>query len=263
MNSKLSVFETMQEMLRLSAKHFRLLLVVGAAPSVPGIASQVSSQVMSQLGFAALGSLLAFVLYIFWMVVDAACRAATLGVLSEPAPELVTTSMRTAVRTRSWTLFRISILLALIAIPFGIVIGLGASLLKFGTSLVGTCGSVILGLLFLIFMKYALADPLAVVKKIGARESLKVSWHMTRGHFGYVLGCYLLLGIPIVVGDCLLPNLGFTDVGSAVGAVLIQYVTSVLTTPWIVLSWVMYLHVTAADAQPEELAPPTSAPEVA
>jgi hypothetical protein len=64
MNSKLSVFETMQEMLRLSAKHFRLLLVVGAAQSVPGIASQVSSQVMSQLGFAALGSLLAFVLYI-------------------------------------------------------------------------------------------------------------------------------------------------------------------------------------------------------
>ncbi len=71
----------------------------------------------------------------------------------------------------------------LVAIPFVFVM-----------RLLGHVGVVVIfmQISFLLFAKYALADPLIVYEKMGARAALRRSWEMTRGNYGYVGACYLV-----------------------------------------------------------------------
>jgi membrane-anchored glycerophosphoryl diester phosphodiesterase (GDPDase) len=113
--------------------------------------------------------------------------------------------------------------------------------------------SLMVGVLFLVFLKYALADPLVVTKNSRARESLRISWHMTRGHFGYVLLCYLLLGGVLVVVGYFTPEFGAQGTFGMLADVVLQYFNGVLGTIWIVLAWVMYVRIKAADEEPNTL----------
>jgi hypothetical protein len=260
--NKLSVFETMREMLRLSTKHFRLLVVIGTVQATPSLASGIVVYLGATLGMKYL-AFLALPILIITLILQAVCRAAVLGVLSAPAPELALTSMRTAIRTRTWTLVRVSILLALIAIPIELLSVCFAAMFA-GFKLPGIFAfiSIMLGVLFLIFLKYALADPLVVTKGTNATESLKASWQMTCGHFGYVMLCYLLLGGVLAVIQHLTPKLTSYVTAELILAAIYTLASAVLSTTWIVLAWVMYKRIIEADALPGD-APPTPAPEVA
>ena len=246
----LFIFDTLKETLQLSAKHFRLLLCVGVALAAPVTVQAFAADFARTAGATLLPSFLALPIAIIQMLFDAVCRAAILGVLAEPAPELAGTAMRAAIRTRTWTLFRVGILLTLMVIPVGLIVGFfGVALNHLGTSVVTTTISIVFGLVFLLFMKYALADPLVVVKGMGARDSLKSSWRMTRGHFGYVLGCYLLLGVAIVVIQTFLPFLPYDTAYDIIAAILINIASAVAGSVWTVLAWVMYVRIVLADAQ--------------
>ena len=53
--------------------------------------------------------------------------------------------------------------------------------------------------IYLLLIKYALAHPLVVVEKMEASPALSRSWKMTKGHFWYVAGCYLFIGISVLL----------------------------------------------------------------
>ena len=258
MNSKLSVFETMQEMLRLSAKHLQLLVVVGLIQAAPSMLTALLTLLSDKMGSKFFPLFFVIPLVIITFIIDAACRAAVLGVLAEPAPELKLTAMRTAIRTRTWTLVRVSILLMLIAIPIEMVCGLIA--LPFMSAKmpgVAAVFTLFFGVIFLVLLKYALADPIVVTQGARARESLGRSWGMTRGHFGYVMLCYFLLGGVLAVIQF---GAGKLHEDVALQIVLTLF-SALLNTTWIVLAWVMYQRIVEADAQPGD-APPTPTPEV-
>jgi len=246
----LSVFETMGEMLRLSAKHFRLLLVVGIVQAVPDIASSILSLLAVAWNMKYLPFWFVLPLLVITFILQAVCRAAVIGVLAEPAPELALTALRTAIRTRTWTLVRVSILLILIAIPVEIVFGMFATMF-IGIKSPGVVAvfSIAFGVLFIIFLKYALADPLVVTRGIRARESLQISWRMTRGHFGYVLLCYLLLGGVLAVMGFASDKLSHAVTTPYLVSVVASLINTLLATTWIVLAWVMYTRIMEAEAQ--------------
>ncbi|MCE0496860.1 MAG: glycerophosphoryl diester phosphodiesterase membrane domain-containing protein [Methylacidiphilales bacterium] len=146
-------------------------------------------------------------------------------------------------RTYTWTLFRLTLLLGLIAclvaIPF---IFINTTIKPSNTSRVFFIA------FFLLLLKYALADPLVVVENMGARQALKRSWEMTKGHFVYVLGCYLFLWGGTWLIDW---PLGKLDVDRLTGVDFIfQLIRSLIDTLWVVMSWCMYLRIKAADQPP-------------
>lgn len=147
--------------------------------------------------------------------------------------------------THTGTLFRVTLLLGLYSIPILLVIGVIARI--FGHSqFIGLVGMA----LFLIFLKYALADPLVVVENWSAVEALRRSWKMTKGHFGYVAGCYLIMG-----GAEWLVTWGLSspvpEAGSGFnwGWIVTRLVLSLVETTWVILSWCMYLRIKEADEE--------------
>jgi hypothetical protein len=143
-------------------------------------------------------------------------------------------------------LFRLILLIALIAgvamIPFLLLLRL--------TLWVPTVNFA-LAFVYLVLIKYALAFPLVVDEQLNARQALKRSWQMTRGHFWYVLLCYLVMAsVHIAVNqlfaspwlDAHIPFSFSFFVKHAVGAFF--------DSLWIVLGWQMYLDIKNADAPP-------------
>jgi hypothetical protein len=244
----LSVFATMGDVLRLAWKHPRIVLGTSMAVSLPTIVSGLADTRLT-------GMFPSFVLFaiqppllVIIYLIDAAQRAAIIGLLAEPEPALAWAAMRQALRTRTLTLIRVTILLMLIAIPFGIVVGIiAASVLAFQKPFVATLFSIVLGVLFLVFLKYSLADPLVVARNTGAFESLRISWHMTKGHFGYVACCYLLLGGCMVVIEKFLTPPDYDGPVHALLADACCFIYAVIGTLWVILAWCMYLRIGNVD----------------
>ena len=177
------------------------------------------------------------------LVLLAAKTAAILGLLTADRLEnKVWKAVRSCVKIYTWTLFRLNILIGLIAIlvaiPFGLVMrvtGSSANITLFVTGL------------YLVLVKYALADPLVVVENLNARDALYRSWEMTKGHFWYVAGCYLFLGFgEWLIHKLMGPSLNGTDRGSV--WILVQLGLRTIDSLWIFLSWCMYQRIKEADA---------------
>jgi hypothetical protein len=197
------------------------------------------------------------------LVLDAAKAAAVLGLLRRgPQENMEYEAIWKSVKTYTWTLVRLSILIGLIAmllaIPFALVM-----------RIVGPSKFIILFLttFYFFLVKYALADPLVVMENMNAVNALKRSWEMTKGHFWYVLGCYLFLWLGgwLITWAILLPvdapdsSMGWAWLPVHLGARFID-------SSWLILSWCMYLRIKEAEAQlsvdafPNQSAAPEPAP---
>ena len=236
----LSVFSTLKETFVLWSKHFRFLvivtLIVGTISGflTSGYFLSDDPKVLNPL----LRALLLFIGQLVGLVFSAMSVTAILGFLSGlSVGRQGLASASESIKANTWTLFRLFILLGLIAVPFMLVFALMGPLLGFGSVLI-----VIMVSLELVFLKYALAYPLVVVEKLRARSALRRSWGMTKGYFWYVAGCYIFLGAGEWVVDWAMSlPLGNTNSSPGWIGIVVGFASNLIDTLWTVQSWVMYL----------------------
>ena len=219
-----------------------------------------------QLGlYSALFSVFSLLMVLIDIAIAAMVAAVILGVLKAPSPAGWLT-IKVSIRSYTWRLIILSILLAIIAclvtIPFSFIIAFyGFSATEHGPGIVAHNYFIdfmimLMAILYLLFVKYALADPLIVIEGMGPLAALKRSWQMTRGRFGYVLGCYVFLGTAEYFIGALLRNYESPHRFTWVKAIELL-ITSVLTCYWILLAWCMYWRIKQADAPPKFETTPT------
>jgi hypothetical protein len=100
-----------------------------------------------------------------------------------------------------------------------------------------------------VLLKYALADPLVVAENLKAGSALKVSWGMTRSHFGFVLGCYLIVAVfewLINYGTGYLTALARLSLREWILPLLLLSVQIAKTYSY-VLPWIMYVRIKIAN----------------
>jgi hypothetical protein len=246
----LSVISTLEESFYLWVRNFRFLAVVSILTATPDAFSRYFDDY--DLQYHAMGPTTAWgMVIVLGMLFNAIGSAAILGWLRRESPE----EKAWVVACRSidrnmWTLFRKGLLLAGMGILMTIPLLALTAILPLKIMIVLSTS------LYVIFLKYALADPVIVVENLDAIDALKRSWEMTRNHFGYVLGCYLLLA----AGDEFL-QWAFTPPTDGPSYVwdwawpVAQYGLALYNCAWIVLSWQMYLRIKEADATNEIVAP--------
>lgn len=147
------------------------------------------------------------------------------------------------VKTYTWPLLRLFTLIALIFILFALAIVL------FGITLGADKIFVLMTFSFfavLICISVALAAPLVVMENLTAIAALKRSWKMSKSHFWYLTGCLFFL----TLGETLL-YLGITWPLEGVpwSAVPTGFVTELISTMWLVLTWSMCLRIKKAEAR--------------
>jgi hypothetical protein len=168
--------------------------------------------------------------------------AALLGILRQPdhaGRQLILSS----VRAYTWVLFRLILLIGIIA-----VLAMAPFLVLVHWLHLIPLASFAVTFLYLVLIKYALAYPLAVDENLNAREALKRSWEMTRGHFWYVLFCYLLMAAAHIAMNQLftIPWLDPSVVGSP-PFFLKHLAEGFFDSLWMILGWQMYVEIKAAD----------------
>jgi hypothetical protein len=169
------------------------------------------------------------------LIFGAVTDAALLGILHQP-DQTGWRLMWSSVRDYTWVLFRLIMLIGIIAlaamIPFLFLIRLlqWVPLIGFAIAFV-----------YVVLIKYALAFPLVVEEKLNAWPALKRSWEMTRGHFWYVLFCYLLMAAAHVTVNELFarPWLDASVLGSLT-FFLKHAADGFFDSLWIILGWQMY-----------------------
>jgi hypothetical protein len=154
--------------------------------------------------------------------------------------------MWSSVRDYTWVLFRLLLLIGLIAlaamIPFLFLIRWlhSVPLISFAIAFV-----------YLVLIKYALAYPLAVNEQLNARQALKRSWEMTRGHFWYVFACYLLMALAHFTLNQLFTTPWLDAQVPWSLSFFIQHITDgFFNSLWIILGWQMYLEIKDVDEAP-------------
>jgi len=187
------------------------------------------------------------------LFVQVLCSAGILGLLkTQTSQEKRWDSIRVTIKTYTWTLFRAELILtllgAVIGIVFGIVMATTATTISRNPNAFSFL-SLIFSAIFLVFLKYALADPLIVLENYGAWDALARSWEMTKDRFVYVLGCYIFLWSGIWLIDRIMQ---YVD-DRLTGTDLLSQVSYAFLDPlWIVMAWCMYLRIKAADQSPDE-----------
>jgi hypothetical protein len=238
-----SISSAIEETFGLWMRHWKFFVVLGLFLSLPGLTQAEISKIDPAFPkqFVTAGAV------ILGLVLQAVGMAATLSLLRhDPLPagwvEMVRGVQRFFVQLLGVQVLILFLgLLLLVPILGGYF--LLAQLFGVGLSALWLVGG---DLLFLIFLKYALADPLVVVENLKADTALAVSWRMTRNRFGFVFGCYLLVGIleAIVAGGAerLFHEFGIAALGVVIGEIARTY--------WYALPWVMYLRIKAGEEQP-------------
>lgn len=103
----------------------------------------------------------------------------------------------------------------------------------------------------LVLLKYALANPLVVAENLKPGPALKTSWAMTRSHFGFVFGCYLIVGVLdwlISFGSVYPAAEAWTFFRVWIRPLLLPFV-QIAQTYWYVLPWVMYVRIKSASGE--------------
>jgi hypothetical protein len=176
------------------------------------------------------------------LILGAATNAALLGILREPDRagwNLISTS----VSTYTWVLLRLGILITLIASAAALPFALIMRWLQ-GTGLVGFAFAFV----YLVLIKYALAYPIAVNEQLNARQALKRSWEMTRGHYRYAAFCYLLMASAHVTVNQLFESPWLdAHVAYSFSFFIKHAIGCIFDSVWIVLGWQMYLDIKDAD----------------
>ena len=277
MNPSFSIISTLIEAVRLVQRHARLVFVLTLICGVTAIAIQlIATEIVpsiprkgpippDQAGMMWFFFLASFAMGLVAMALSIAAHAAILGMLKTPAlgSEAWPVIMN-SIRRYMWRLFILGLLLGLIAgaitIPFSFLI------FTFGfhsghSSYVVAFISMMAAIVYLIFAKYALADPLIVAENLNPLDALGRSWQMTRGRFGYVVGCYVFVGTAEYFLTQLLQHFERTSIHTFTWLNVVDvFLKALISCYWIFLSWVMYTRIKATEAPHGESAPlaPTS-----
>lgn len=245
----LSISSTFREALLLALKYFWLLVVLAIMTKLPAIFMNVFW--ISPKHSDPIATLVSFAVLLVGVILDAANRAAVLALLTQTSGEVsVWRPIWNNIQDFTWTLFRVSLLLVGVAILLLIPVCLLIKL--FGS---GNLVTVFATAMFLIFAKYALADPLVVLENMGARAALKRSWEMTRGHFWYVAGCYLFLGGMMWFAEWLVePPLHDRQASMAGASLMIHFCFALADNIWIIIAWVMYHRIKTEEEHIAEVA---------
>jgi heme/copper-type cytochrome/quinol oxidase subunit 4 len=181
------------------------------------------------------------------LLLDAAKIAALLGLLRRDSlQKTALEAVRNSIKKYTWTILRLMFLIGLTFIPFALVIYIVVNLLGAHKYVI------IFGMgFYLVLIKYALAYPLVVTENLKAGDALWQSWEMTKGHFRYVLGCYLFLGLGLwLIRWTITSPVNDPGFGLSWAWMLVQFCLMLIELLWIVLSWCMYLRIKEMGTQP-------------
>jgi hypothetical protein len=253
MKPALSVYSALRESFYLWVQNFWIVTVVALATRLPQLglshlqlmlAPIPSSPAHVAPGFYPVSAAVSFASFAALLILAGVSTAGILGVLTRPATESDPwPAMRRSIAANTWTLARLYFLIAVIAaLPMVLIVVAVAELKIKVTSLLAVwCFA-----LYLILVKYALADPLVVVEGMGARAGLKRSWQMTRGAFWYVLGCYAFLAVLQMILRWLFAPTNLRSATSGWSGLLADVAEEVVAPLWVIVSWVMYNQIKAA-----------------
>jgi hypothetical protein len=189
----------------------------------------------------------------FQLLTRSIASASLLGVLkTAPDDGPVWPTVRASLRRYIWPLLILALLLSIIAclivVPFSFLIAFFGIRMTNATYLFGFLGF-LFAVLYLVFAKYALADPLVVVENMNPLAALGKSWRMTRGRFGYVIGSYVFVGTAEYFLTAsfqhfeVMGTFGWSDaVDQVIGSLFACY--------WILLAWVMYVRIRESETTP-------------
>jgi hypothetical protein len=259
-----SVITTLRQALELGVRHFWLLLALSALAAVPSEAiGLIVGGTNGGPSFA--DAVIGFVGVVLAVATDAIKTAAILGVLkTSPSRADLVPVIRTSIRTYTWTLIRLSILLMLITFVVTIPFSLAAvALISMHVHVfVVQILLVMIAILYLVFIKYALANPLIVVEDMRARQALVKSWEMTKGRFWYVLGCYVLLGTAEYSISSVFTH--FVPETPKLFEIPLDTLNDFCESVWVLVAWRMYLQIREADGitLPPTADPPPESPSV-
>jgi hypothetical protein len=248
----LSVTSTLRETFWLWAQKFWVVLAISLVTGIPKVLLDGSSALIKSLklldGSHPTGlALAAFGALLLSPLCSVLNSAAILGLLAKSEQITAWFAIRNSIEANTWTLYRLFWLLALIVVllflPFVWLVRLFGSAKIITLFVVG---------LYLIFIKYALADPLVVAENMGAVAALKRSWKMTKDHFWYVAGCYLFLGLSNwLIGWMLkwMVTSPFNVGGYRMLAAdqLVALCLHLIQPMWIISAWCMYREIKALD----------------
>ena len=272
MNPSFSIISTLVETAKLARRYARLFLVLTVIGSIlpfaiqwiaagmvaPQIPDHPKPEDLSKVGSAVAFGFLSFVASIFQLVIGVAIQAAILGTLKTAATGSGQwPAIKSSLRRYTWPLVILAFLLGIIAIvitvPFTFLILAISSPSNHNeaTPYIAAFLSMLVAVLYFVFAKYALADPLVVVEDLNPLAALRRSWQMTRGRFGYVVGCYIFVG----TGEYLLIMLfQYLESPSAISWLngVDAILNSALGSYWTFLAWVMYIRIKSTGAQAGE-----------
>lgn len=243
-----SIFSTLKEALLLWIRLFWFLVALSLVTSLIEIAIQHAYNQLSHYGWSVSLPLYGMNAVILTLI-DVVKATAIFGLLKKEPSQPPWPAIGNTVALYWKILFGVRVLLVLIAILFVVIIAAVSFALS---SFVGGESLTYFALfemaIFFLFAKYALADPLVIVEKMNAQNALRKSWEMTRGHFWYVVGCYLFLGLGLWAGHYLLwrANLENTWDGAPV---LFHFGFNLTDHVWVLLAWCMYLRIKTADGK--------------
>jgi hypothetical protein len=252
--NRLYVFDTIKEACLLCVAHFRLILSIATIFSILEVLQILILQVGGEAWWAQItGKAL---LGVAGFILDAVKNAALFAAFAHGGP-IRWSLLRESINRFAARLVGVHIWIAVIggALVAPIAFGVTAFGLNEPSEFV-TFFAVAMAILWMIFLKYSLADPLVVVENCYAWEALRQSWYMTRNHVTYVAANYIVLGSTLVlIGravDYYLPDgwLGYLVFD------LYQLPLNIMQIIWVSLAWAMYRRIKVADANPGALSEP-------
>jgi len=202
---------------------------------------------------------LGFIVSTAIMGLDIVELAALLGLLQKELTESMWMAVFRGIRSYTFPLIRLTLLIAVICIAYCIGVAIMAhfqilfrikSLLELG--------------LYVVFMVCALSVPVLAIEKKGAFEALKRGWAMTGKRLLYVLGCFLVPGgVEWLISWALDIPLGAADGPMTWVGTPLKVALDIGSSAWIVLLWCMCLRIKSTEAQPlsspaVNLSPPES-----
>ncbi len=238
----MAILQTLKEALLFYVRYFWLVILAAALSVIPSVYDRelIDSQVYSN-GYLML--LVLLVRIVISLSVFALQDAVILGLLSRPPGRMDTrTIILKTIENYFWTLFRLECLIGMLAMAVS-MLGLQIVERLFGHI---KFFFFILPFINLIFMKYALAAPLVVVESLGAWIALWQSWKMTKGHFGFVAGCYII----IAGANWLVWHVGIKP------ELLVDVCNYAFDPFWIIVSWCMYKRIKALENELETTSVP-------
>jgi len=243
--NRLFVFDTIKEACLLCVTHFRLILNIAIILSIPEVLQVLIIQIGGEAWWSQVTGKALLGVAIF--IMDAMKNAALFTALANGGPSQWSL-LRDSMNRFAARLVGVHVSIEVIGVI--VVVPLSFSVAFFGiyeSSTFVTFFSVAMAILWVIFLKYSLADPLVVIENRYAWDALRQSWYMTRNHLSYVAANYIVLGVPLAL------------IGIAVGRYLpegwlgvladdlYRLPLHILQASWVTLAWAMYRRIKIAD----------------